>query len=150
MSRGGVRVAKSAGFCFGVDRAVRSTRELITNNSDGARVYTVGHLIHNPQLISELEKSGVGSIDAGDIDAIAEGCANGAHAVVVIRAHGVEKELCEKLRVNRFVSFREAAFRRLHRRGVKHSSVYRNLDLSHNITFLKIVFIRRFFRGYVL
>ena len=97
MSRGGVRVAKSAGFCFGVDRAVRSTRELITNNSDGARVYTVGHLIHNPQLISELEKSGVGSIDAGDIDAIAKSCADGAHAVVVIRAHGVEKELCEKL-----------------------------------------------------
>ena len=51
-----VRQAKSAGFCFGVSRAVKMTRDLA---EQGRRVATLGPLIHNPQCVAELERMDV-------------------------------------------------------------------------------------------
>ena len=48
--------AKTAGFCFGVDRAVRMTEQLAR---EGRRVATLGPLIHNPQCVAALEAQGV-------------------------------------------------------------------------------------------
>jgi 4-hydroxy-3-methylbut-2-enyl diphosphate reductase len=42
-------IAKNAGFCFGVDRAVKMTLEEL--DKDGERVYSYGPLIHNPQAV---------------------------------------------------------------------------------------------------
>ena len=52
-----VKVAASAGFCFGVKRAVDLVYEE-TEKSQG-RVYTMGPIIHNEQVVSDLEKRGV-------------------------------------------------------------------------------------------
>jgi len=74
--------ASSAGFCFGVRRAY----ELASRRRNG-RVQTLGELIHNPEVLEELDAKGVKAENA--ISKIKEG-------VVIIRAHGIsEKKLRE-------------------------------------------------------
>ena len=53
--------AKTAGFCFGVDRAVRMTYGLL---EEGKRVATLGPLIHNPQCVADLAAKGAVIADA--------------------------------------------------------------------------------------
>ena len=50
-----IRLAKTAGFCFGVDRAVKLTYGLL---EEGHKVATLGPLIHNPQTVEDLERRG--------------------------------------------------------------------------------------------
>ena len=57
---GDVVVAKLAGFCFGVSRAVESVEKTIDGRSE---IYTLGKLIHNPTFIKKLEEKGVRIID---------------------------------------------------------------------------------------
>ena len=47
--------AKTAGFCFGVDRAVKLTYDLL---AEGRKVATLGPLIHNAQVVADLEAKG--------------------------------------------------------------------------------------------
>ena len=55
-----IRVAKTAGFCFGVNRAVETVYDLLKR---GARVCTLGPIIHNPQLVADLDfLSGLGQV----------------------------------------------------------------------------------------
>lgn len=79
-----IKLAKTAGFCFGVDRAVNLVYELIEK---GEKVCTLGPIIHNTQLVSDLESKGVKIIDS-----INE-CPDGY--TVVIRTHGVEKSVMD-------------------------------------------------------
>ena len=58
-----VKVAETAGFCFGVQRAVDRVYELI--GSDAAPIYTLGPIIHNEEVVSDLEKKGVAVICEG-------------------------------------------------------------------------------------
>lgn len=81
-----ITVAKTAGFCFGVGRADKIINELL---SEGKKVCTWGPLIHNPWYISELERRGV--IIAERVEDIPPGY------VIVIRTHGVSKEVREQL-----------------------------------------------------
>ncbi len=81
-----VTVAKSAGFCFGVDRAVNVVYSLL---DEGKKVYTLGPIIHNPQMIAELESRGVEIIESVD-NAPKDG-------TIVIRAHGIPREITDKL-----------------------------------------------------
>lgn len=81
-----IKLAKTAGFCFGVDRAVNLVYDLVAK---GEKVCTLGPIIHNAQLVDDLEKKGVKIID--DINA----CPNGYK--IVIRTHGVEKAVIEQL-----------------------------------------------------
>lgn len=82
-----IEVAKSAGFCFGVDRAVNIVYSLISENKKCA---TLGPIIHNPQLVDDLIKKGV--LIEDNIDAIPK------DYTVVIRSHGVCPEVVEKLK----------------------------------------------------
>lgn len=50
-----ILLAETAGFCFGVDRAVKMVEQLLESSE---RVYTLGPIIHNPQLVKELEQKG--------------------------------------------------------------------------------------------
>ena len=50
-----IKVAKTAGFCFGVNRAVELTYGLL---AEGRRVATLGPLIHNPQAVADMQAKG--------------------------------------------------------------------------------------------
>ena len=80
-----ITVAKSAGFCFGVQRAVDSVYKELEENS--GKIYTFGPIIHNEQVVEDLNKRGIEVIDTVEqLKEIKEG-------TVVIRSHGVAKEI---------------------------------------------------------
>ena len=92
-----VRLAKSAGFCFGVKRAVDKVYEQIET---GKTIYTYGPIIHNEEVVSDLEHKGVLVIDDKEalLKVIREwknetGFQKGG--AVIIRSHGVAKEIQE-------------------------------------------------------
>ena len=79
-------LAKTAGFCFGVDRAVNMVYDLLQT---GAKVHTLGPIIHNPQVVEDLEKKGVTAVS--DPREVPEG------ESLIIRAHGVPESVYEAL-----------------------------------------------------
>lgn len=83
-----VTVAKSAGFCFGVKRAVDTVYQEIEK---GEKVFTLGPIIHNEQVVEELEEKGVKVINSiEDLADIKDG-------TVVIRSHGVSEQVIRQL-----------------------------------------------------
>lgn len=82
-----VTVAKSAGFCFGVKRAVDTVYE---EAEKGRKVYTLGPIIHNEQVVQDLGKKGVFALESPDD-------IKDTDAVVVVRSHGITKEMYERL-----------------------------------------------------
>ena len=94
-----VILAKSAGFCFGVKRAVDLVYEKI---EEGGSIYTLGPIIHNEEVVNALAKKGVRILDAREDGFYEEGGRKLSedelkNATVIIRSHGVEKEVCERL-----------------------------------------------------
>ena len=83
-------LAKTAGFCFGVNRAVKLTYELL---EQGRPVATLGPLIHNPQVVEDLESKG--AITCDSLDDVPDGCE------VVIRSHGVGQSVYDKISTRR-------------------------------------------------
>ena len=83
-----VILAKSAGFCFGVKRAVDTVYERILKKEP---LYTFGPIIHNEEVVRDLEKKGV--VVVNDVDELA----GKPQGTVIIRAHGVERGVCEKI-----------------------------------------------------
>lgn len=83
---GKVTVAKTAGFCFGVDRAVRLAYEAVEKYKN---VYTLGEIIHNPNVVNDLEERGAKVIES--LDGIT------AADTVIIRSHGVGPDIYRKL-----------------------------------------------------
>ncbi len=81
-----ITLAESAGFCFGVSRAVKMVEDLL---KQGETVATLGPIIHNPQIVERFRKRGVSIIESPDE---AE-----ADSVVVIRSHGVSAQIYEQL-----------------------------------------------------
>ena len=81
-----ITTAKTAGFCFGVSRAMKLVDQLL---EQGKKVCTLGPIIHNPQAVQELSDRGVVVVDD-----IVQCPPDG---VLVIRSHGVEKKLYEEL-----------------------------------------------------
>ncbi len=73
-----VRVARYAGVCYGVERALKLAEEA---SAGGQRVKTLGPLIHNPQAVAALKDQGVEV--AACLDEVADG-------TLVIRTHGVD------------------------------------------------------------
>jgi len=79
-------IADNAGFCFGVKRAVDiTTTELLNSNNN---IYSLGPLIHNPQVVKSFEEKGLKTID--EIEEIKNGR-------VIIRSHGVSKSIIDKI-----------------------------------------------------
>ena len=79
-------LAKTAGFCFGVDRAVSTLYNMVES---GKKVCTLGPIIHNPSVIEDLEKKGVHIIE--------HPAQAPQDTTVVIRTHGVEKFVIDEL-----------------------------------------------------
>lgn len=81
-----IKVADKSGFCFGVKRAVDSVYERLEK---GGKIYTYGPIIHNEQVVGELEERGVKVINSEEeLMGISEG-------TVIIRSHGVTKHIYE-------------------------------------------------------
>lgn len=83
-----VRLARHSGFCFGVRRAIQLAMEARTNEGD---VYSLGELIHNPQIVQELNAKGI---------RVAEDISNIHNSIVIIRSHGITKESLDLLQEN--------------------------------------------------
>lgn len=84
-----VLLAKSAGFCFGVKRAVEQVYEQIA--SADQPVYTYGPIIHNGEVVKDLEQRGVTVLNTE------EELQNLQEGIVIIRSHGVGKHIYELL-----------------------------------------------------
>ena len=83
-----IKVAKTAGFCFGVQRAMDQVYDQIRQGA--SPIYTLGPIIHNEEVVRELEEQGVRVIEEEDLSRLKEG-------TVVIRSHGVGREIYEKI-----------------------------------------------------
>ncbi len=87
-----ITLAKTAGFCFGVNKAVQTVYDLL---DEGKKVCTLGPIIHNPQLVNDLKQKGVRIVESP--------CEVLKDETLVIRSHGVEKavlDLCDSLGVS--------------------------------------------------
>ena len=91
-----VILAKTAGFCFGVNRAVEMTYQLL---GEGRKVATLGPLIHSPQVVQDLERRGAVTCDT--VEQVPDGYE------VVIRSHGVPREVYDKINT-RSLAFHDA------------------------------------------
>ena len=85
-----VKLAKSAGFCFGVKRAVDTVNSEIAKATN-KKIYTYGPIIHNEEVVKEFKAQGVDVIEEGtDLSGIQPG-------TVIIRSHGVSREVQNNL-----------------------------------------------------
>jgi len=76
-------IGKTAGFCYGVTRAVDGAKEEVENNSE---IYCLGEIVHNKNVVKKLEEQGIKFIDQIEQ----------AKGKTIIRAHGIPKETYEK------------------------------------------------------
>lgn len=81
-------VAKSAGFCFGVKRAIKMAFETC-RDENSEEIYTLGQIIHNPQVVEQLEERGVTLVDS--VQDISCG-------TLIVRSHGLTRNEKELLR----------------------------------------------------
>lgn len=99
-----VILAKTAGFCFGVKRAVDTVYEQVKNSGDNDRVYTYGPIIHNEEVVKDLEARGVVILDDKDGLTSIKNILKDENALhdmgkckVVIRSHGVGEDVYRAL-----------------------------------------------------
>lgn len=86
-----ITLADSAGFCFGVKRAVDTVYQLLEDREQ--QVYTLGPIIHNEQVVEDLTSKGVGVVSAPeDITANV-----GKNTTLVIRSHGVSHDVIQRI-----------------------------------------------------
>ncbi len=85
--------AKRAGFCFGVKRAIDITIDIAGKDKDG--VYTLGPIIHNPQVIQRLKAEGISPVEFDNI---------GDHEIkaLIIRTHGIPCQLYDNISTRGF------------------------------------------------
>lgn len=82
-----IELAKGAGFCFGVKRAVNIA--LKTVREVDPPVYTIGPIIHNPQVVEKLRQQGI--IAVAEITDLPPG-------IVIIRSHGIHPDLRQQIK----------------------------------------------------
>ena len=78
-----IKLAKHAGFCYGVKRAVETTKKLKLENKD-KEIFVLGELIHNSHVISELSNLGIHTVDE---------LSDSNTGVCIIRSHGASPEV---------------------------------------------------------
>lgn len=80
-----ITIARYAGFCFGVRRAIDITFKVRQKNPN-KKIYTLGQIIHNPQVIEALRHRGIGIVHEIDDTRLKEG------DIAIVRAHGISPE----------------------------------------------------------
>ena len=104
-----ITVAKTAGFCFGVKRAVDGAYSALSENR---RIATLGDIIHNRQVTDDLRARGVYSYDSPED--IPDDC------TIVIRAHGVGKDIYERIGQRPFIDLTCPFVEKIHKIVEKH------------------------------
>lgn len=84
-----VRLAEKAGFCFGVERAVGMALRIAAEPGRGA-VYTLGSIIHNEEVVADLERQGVLAVSLKELKNLKEG-------TVILCSHGVSRSVIEEV-----------------------------------------------------
>ena len=120
-----VTLAKTAGFCFGVKRAVDKVYELADQEE---KVYTFGPIIHNEEVVQDLENKGVHVLNSLDELAAA------TDGIVVIRSHGVPENVYRLLE-EKHIRYADATcpfVRKIHKLVEKHSREGRRIVIVGN------------------
>lgn len=89
-----ISVAKYSGFCFGVERAVNTVNKIIEENKN-MKIFTLGALIHNPEITENLSRRGVSVTEEDEIEKIL--LSEEDNIIFVVRAHGIKKETEDKI-----------------------------------------------------
>ncbi|MDP2921246.1 MAG: 4-hydroxy-3-methylbut-2-enyl diphosphate reductase [Candidatus Omnitrophota bacterium] len=114
-----IKVARCAGFCFGVKRAINIAENALRELKDGDKIYSLGAIIHNPQVVDELSRKGLEVIS--DLRKIKRGR-------VIISSHGAPLETLEEIRKKKiklidatcpFVKYAQNIVRRLKKDGYR-------------------------------
>ena len=133
-----ITLAKTAGFCFGVNRAVNMLYDLV---ADGVNVCTLGPIIHNPQVVADLENKGVNIIDnITDAD---------INKKVVIRTHGVEQNIL-KYCVDNALDYIDATcpfVKKIHKIVQKESSVNMPVLIAGDKNHPEVIGIKSYCNG---
>ncbi len=82
-------VAPSAGFCFGVKRAVKMAVDASKTCKLSEKLNTLGPIIHNPQVVKSLEEKGVYPVDTIE---------DNGYNTIIIRSHGIKSDIMERLK----------------------------------------------------
>ncbi len=118
-----INIAKSAGFCFGVKRAV----DTVYKESSKKNVYTFGPIIHNDEVVADLERQGVHVInDSEDFKSLSEG-------TIIIRSHGVSKAIYDEI-LNAGLDLVDATcpfVRKIHK--IVERDVFNQLAIEHEV-----------------
>ena len=131
-----VKLAKTAGFCFGVKRAVDTVR---TQIQEGAvPIYTYGPIVHNETVVRELEQKGVRVLNT------LEELQNLTEGTVIIRAHGVGRRIYELLKERgiRLVDATCPFVRKIHRIVEKQEAQGRTIIIIGNAAHPEVEGIR--------
>lgn len=80
-----IKVANQAGYCYGVERALRITGEAVENQRKP--IFTLGPIIHNPQVVESFVEKGVKPV--GVIDEVKSG-------TIIVRTHGVDPDIIQQ------------------------------------------------------
>ena len=83
-----IKLAKHAGFCYGVKRAVLTTKKLKAENND-KEIFVLGELIHNSHVINELSQLGIHTVDELPEDKT---------GICVVRSHGASPDVFEAIK----------------------------------------------------
>lgn len=121
-----VKIAKSAGFCFGVKRAVEQAYKQLERRDKP--IYTYGPIIHNEEVVRDLEEKGVKVIGSEEeLRTIHD-------AVVVIRSHGVGKHIYEIMEENgiEIIDATCPFVKKIHRIAVEQNEAGRRLIIIGN------------------
>ena len=124
-----ITVAKNAGFCFGVKRAVDTLLQTIQTKAKTEQIYTLGPLIHNTVFNEEMQSLGVMTISQEEIDELAKKASEKTPITVIIRAHGIPVDIQQKLSTlseeNEFFKFIDCTcpyVKKIHKIAQNHSS----------------------------
>lgn len=85
-----VIIAENAGYCYGVNRAIDMTNEVLKNSKD-KKTYALGPIVHNPQTINKFSEEGLITI---------ENISDDYHGNIITRSHGIHKKIVEKIKSN--------------------------------------------------
>jgi 4-hydroxy-3-methylbut-2-enyl diphosphate reductase len=84
-----LKIARTAGFCFGVKRAVKLAEEA-PERYPGKTIFTLGPIIHNPQVVERLARMGIHETSSEALEDLSDG-------VIIIRSHGIVQKMAQKL-----------------------------------------------------